>query len=136
MGLLYLQGHNFAEQNRPAQLASSVGMEGVGRGFETQRRRPISHPCRRLAGEGLLDQRGHVRDWAPPGWYWEVLSSGGHSLMRSQPVVDPNYSGEVVFTLFFFLFTRPSSVITRLTGMINTAQSSEPEGLKTTTHMN
>ena len=51
---------------------------------------PIPHPRRRLGGGGLLDQRGHVRDWAPPGWYWEVLPSGGHSLVRSQPVVDPN----------------------------------------------
>ena len=33
---------------------------------------------------------GHVRDWAPPGWYWEALPAGGHSLVRSQPVVDPN----------------------------------------------
>ena len=37
---------------------------------------PIPHPRRRrLGGGGLLDQ-GHVRDWAPPGWYWEVLPSG------------------------------------------------------------
>ena len=38
---------------------------------------PIPHPCRWLGGGGLLDQRGHVRDWAPPGWYWEILPSGG-----------------------------------------------------------
>ena len=44
---------------------------------------PIPHPHRRL-GEGGLDQRGHVRDWALPGWFWDVLPSGG-----SQPVVDP-----------------------------------------------
>ena len=38
---------------------------------------PIPHPRRRrLGGGGLLDQ-GHVRDWAPPGWYWEVLPSRG-----------------------------------------------------------
>ena len=49
---------------------------------------PILHPRRRLGGGGL-DQRGHVRDWAPPGWYWEVLPSGGCRLVRSQPVVDP-----------------------------------------------
>ena len=50
---------------------------------------PIPHPRRRrLGGGGLLDQ-GHVRDWAPPGWYWEVLPSGGRRLVRSQPVVDP-----------------------------------------------
>ena len=50
---------------------------------------PIPHPRRRLGGGGLLDQRGHVRDSAPPGWYWEVLPSGGRRLVRSQPVVDP-----------------------------------------------
>ena len=49
----------------------------------------IPHPRRRLNG-GLIDQRGHVRDWAPPGWYWEVLPFGWRNLMRSQPVVDPN----------------------------------------------
>ena len=50
---------------------------------------PIPHPRRRLGGGGRLDQRGHVRDWAPPGWFWEVLPSGGRRLVRSQPVVDP-----------------------------------------------
>ena len=50
---------------------------------------PILHPRRRLGGGGRLDQRGHVRDWAPPGWYWEVLPSGTRSLVRRQPVVDP-----------------------------------------------
>ena len=50
---------------------------------------PIPHPRRRrLDGGGLLDQ-GHVRDWALPGWYWEVLPSGGRRLVRRQPVVDP-----------------------------------------------
>ena len=51
---------------------------------------PIPHPRHRLGGGGRLDQRGHVRDWAPPGWYWEVLPFGGRRLVRSQPVVDPN----------------------------------------------
>ena len=36
MGLLYLQGHSFAEQNRAAELASSFGTEGLARGFEAQ----------------------------------------------------------------------------------------------------
>ena len=50
---------------------------------------PIPHPRRRrLGGGGLLDQ-GHVRDWAPSGWYWEVLPSGGRRLVRRQPVIDP-----------------------------------------------
>ena len=51
---------------------------------------PIPHPRRRLGRGGWLDQSGHVRDWAPPGWYWEALPTGGHRLVRSQPVVDPN----------------------------------------------
>ena len=51
---------------------------------------PIPHPRRRrLGGGGLLDQ-GHVRDWAPPGWYWEALPTAGRNLVRSHPVVDPN----------------------------------------------
>ena len=34
---------------------------------------PIPHPRRRVGGgRHLLDQMGHVRDWAPPGWYWEA----------------------------------------------------------------
>ena len=51
---------------------------------------PIPHPRRRLGGGHLLDQRGHARDWASPGWYWEVLPTGGRNLVRSQPVVDLN----------------------------------------------
>ena len=51
---------------------------------------PILHPRRRVGGgRHLLDQMGHVQDRAPSGWYWEALSSGGRSLVRSQPVVDP-----------------------------------------------
>ena len=40
----------------------------------------------------LLNQRGAVRDWAPPGWHWEVLSSGTRSLVRINlgDVVDPD----------------------------------------------
>ena len=50
---------------------------------------PIPHPRRRVGGgRHLLDQMGHVRDWAPPGWYWEALPTGGRRLVRSQPVVD------------------------------------------------
>ena len=38
----------------------------------------------------LLDC-GHVRDWAPPGWHWEVLASGTRSLVRNPgDVVDPD----------------------------------------------
>ena len=39
----------------------------------------------------MLDQRGDVRDWAPPGWHWEVLPSGTRSLVRNPgDVVDPD----------------------------------------------
>ena len=52
---------------------------------------PIPHPRRRVGGgRHLLDQMVHVQDWAPPGWYWEALPTGGRGLVRSQPVVDPN----------------------------------------------
>ena len=50
---------------------------------------PGPHPRRRPVRDDVLLQRTHVRDWAPPGWYWEVLPSKGHRLVRSQPVVDP-----------------------------------------------
>ena len=50
---------------------------------------PGPHPRRQLGGDNLLERR-HVRDWAPPGWHWEVLPSGARSLVRNQaPVVDP-----------------------------------------------
>ena len=38
----------------------------------------------------MLDQIGHVWEWAPPGWYWEALPTGGRRLVSSQPVIDPN----------------------------------------------
>ena len=39
----------------------------------------------------LLDNRGTVRHWAPPGWHWEVLPSETHSLVRNPgDVVDPD----------------------------------------------
>ena len=39
----------------------------------------------------LLNHRGNVRDWAPPGWHWEVLPSGTRSLVRNPgDVVDPD----------------------------------------------
>jgi hypothetical protein len=54
---------------------------------------PGMHPRHwlELGGSGgLLGRRaGHVRDWALPGWYWDVLPSDERSLVRSQPVVDP-----------------------------------------------
>jgi hypothetical protein len=38
----------------------------------------------------LLDERGDVRDWAPPGWRWEVAPSGTRSLVRNPGlVIDP-----------------------------------------------
>ena len=51
---------------------------------------PTPHPRRRLDGGRVLDHMGHVRDWAPPGWYWEALPTEGRRLVRSQTVVDPN----------------------------------------------
>ena len=51
---------------------------------------PGPHPRRRLVRDDVLLQRGNVRDWAPPGWHWEVLPSGARSLVRRQPVVDPD----------------------------------------------
>ena len=40
---------------------------------------------------GLLDARGDVRDWAPPGWHWEVVSSGTRRLVSNPgDVVDPD----------------------------------------------
>ena len=53
---------------------------------------PGPHPRRRLVRDDVLLQRGNVRDWAPPGWHWEVLPSGAGSLVRNPapgPVVDP-----------------------------------------------
>jgi hypothetical protein len=51
---------------------------------------PGPHPRRRLVRDDVLLQRRHVRDWAPPGWHWEVLPSGARSLVRNPgPVVDP-----------------------------------------------
>ncbi|KAK1646115.1 hypothetical protein QYE76_063920 [Lolium multiflorum] len=40
---------------------------------------------------GSAARVGEVRDWAPPGWHWEVLSSGACTLVRNPgPVVDPD----------------------------------------------
>ena len=53
---------------------------------------PGPHPHRRLIRDDVLLQRRYVRDWAPPGWHWEVLPSGARSLARDPapgPVVDP-----------------------------------------------
>ena len=51
---------------------------------------PGQHPRHLLGGNNLLDERGHVRDWALSGWHWEVLPSGARSMVRNEgPVVDP-----------------------------------------------
>ena len=53
---------------------------------------PGPHPRRRLVRDDVLLQRGNVRDWAPPGWHWEVLPSGVRILARNPapgPIVDP-----------------------------------------------
>ena len=39
----------------------------------------------------LLNQMGDVREWAQPGWHWEVLPSGTHKLVRNPgDVVNPD----------------------------------------------
>ena len=53
---------------------------------------PGPHPRRRPVRDDVMLQRTHVRDWAPPGWHWEVLLGGERRLMRNPapgPVVDP-----------------------------------------------
>jgi hypothetical protein len=38
-----------------------------------------------------FDQMGDVRDWAPPGWHWEVSPVGVRSLVRNPGrVVNPD----------------------------------------------
>jgi len=50
---------------------------------------PDPHRRRRLGGDDPF-RRSDVRDWAPPGWHWEVLPSGARSLVRNPGlVVDP-----------------------------------------------
>ena len=51
---------------------------------------PGPHPHRRRVGGDILLGRRKVRDWAPPGWHWEVLPSRARSLVRNPGlVVDP-----------------------------------------------
>ena len=47
---------------------------------------PVPHPRCRLGGDNQLERR-QVRDWAPPGWHWEVLPSGVRSLVRNRGLV-------------------------------------------------
>ena len=52
---------------------------------------PGLHPRRRPVCDDV--RLTHVRDWAPPGWHWEVLPRGARRLMRNPapgPVVDPD----------------------------------------------
>ena len=52
---------------------------------------PGPHPRRRPVRDNVMLQRTHVRNWAPPGWHWEVLPRGARRLVRypaSGPVVD------------------------------------------------
>ena len=54
---------------------------------------PGPHPRRRPVRNDVLLQGTHVRDWAPPGWHWEVLPGGVRRLVRnpaSGPVNDPD----------------------------------------------
>ena len=42
-------------------------------------------------GTHLLDRGATIQDWTPPGWHWEVLSSGARSLVRNPgDIVDPD----------------------------------------------
>ena len=49
---------------------------------------PGPHPRRRLRSENLLERRD-VRDWAPPGWHWEVVSGARRLVRNPGLVVDP-----------------------------------------------
>jgi hypothetical protein len=52
---------------------------------------PRQPPRRGLTLLEEMEQMGEVRDWAPPGWHWEVLASGSRTLVRNPgPVVDPD----------------------------------------------
>ena len=54
---------------------------------------PHAHPGRQhgFGGTHLLGEGGDVRDWAPPGWHWEVVSSGTRRSVRNLgDVVDPD----------------------------------------------
>ena len=47
--------------------------------------------CPGLGSPGLALGGATFRDWAPPGWHWEVLPSGTRSLVRIPgDVVDPD----------------------------------------------
>ena len=51
---------------------------------------PGQHPRCRPVRDDVLLQRTHVRNWAPPGWHWEVLPSRALRLVRNPgPIVDP-----------------------------------------------
>jgi hypothetical protein len=42
-------------------------------------------------GTHLLDRGATIQDWTPPGWHWEVLSSGARILVRNPgDIVDPD----------------------------------------------
>ena len=47
---------------------------------------------RRIPGPPPVEEVRHVRDWAPPGWHWEVSPSGERSLVRILgPAADPDH---------------------------------------------
>ena len=49
---------------------------------------PGTH-ARRCGGEHQLDGMRNVRDWAPSGWFWEVVSGARRLVRIPGPVVDP-----------------------------------------------
>src|SRR3954465_15734187 len=51
---------------------------------------PGQCPRRRRVGEHPFDGMGDARDWAPPGWHWEVISEARRLVRNPGPVVDPD----------------------------------------------
>ena len=51
---------------------------------------PGPHPRYRCVGEHSFDRMGDVRDWAPLGWHWEVISEARRLVRNPGPVIDPH----------------------------------------------
>ena len=49
---------------------------------------PVPHPRSRLGSDNPLERRD-VRDWALPGWHWEVVSGARRLVRNPGLVVDP-----------------------------------------------
>ncbi|KAK1686542.1 hypothetical protein QYE76_047390 [Lolium multiflorum] len=78
----------FARAPPPALLLPCAVRRRTPSSLHTMPRPP--RPGARIVLEEM-QQMGEVRDWAPPGWHWEVLSSVARTLVRNPgPVVDPD----------------------------------------------